>query len=53
MIVDDFNVTCQICSKDADVFEVLDNDDPEGTDLQIWCYCTPCDAETFHDYEEA
>jgi len=49
--VNEFNNTCQDCGESVSVFEMLLNDDPEGSDYQVWCYCEDCDIETFHDYD--
>jgi hypothetical protein len=42
-----FNITCQNCGKDCNVYEQV-NTAQIGGILEWWCYCEECDVETFH-----
>lgn len=42
-----FNITCQMCGKDCEVYEQV-NIRQIGEEWEWWCYCKECDIETNH-----
>lgn len=41
---------CMTCGELCHVTEIVFNCDCYG-DQQLWCYCKPCDVDTFHPGE--
>lgn len=41
------NTTCMDCSKECTIWEEVSTS-YGGQDLEIWCYCSEYDVETFH-----
>ena len=40
---------CQDCGEECDRTEELYTGDEASKDgIELWCYCKPCDTETFH-----
>lgn len=39
---------CMVCTRDCERNEIVDTG---GGIRELWCYCEPCDVETFHPLE--